>query len=134
MPGKLSLSLTFGFSLANDADSDGIVDDLDGDGIQNDVASLGRDTGGGFESITENIQAIEFYYTLANGTATTTPATVADVRSIQISLLARAGKSDRNFNNTQSYTTPSGAVWGPYGDNFRRRLLTTTVKCRNMGL
>lgn len=127
-------AITFGFSLDNDANGDGIVDDLNGDTIQNDVAPLARNSGSGFQPIAENIQAVEFYYILANGTATTAPAIVANVRSVQVTVLARAGNADRKFINTQMYTTPSGASWGPFGDNFRRRLVTIHVKCRNMGL
>ncbi|MGD9662582.1 MAG: hypothetical protein AB7U63_15045 [Porticoccaceae bacterium] len=51
---------------------------------------------------------------------------------MQISLLARADRPDTQFTNTETYTTASGAVWGPYNDNFRRRFQIITVQCRNM--
>jgi type IV pilus assembly protein PilW len=88
------------------------------------------------QAVAENIDSIEFYYTLANGTQTTAPtvAQLGDIRAIQISILARAGRDDRDFTNTMTYTTASGVNWGPFNDNFRRRLLITTVQCRNMGL
>ncbi len=100
----------------------------------------------GQSEIAENIEAIEFIYLDSSGTdlgdpTSTPPGTVpagaqADIRSIQVSILARAGKPDRKFTNTITYTPASGVAnnWGPYNDNFRRRLLITTVKCRNMGL
>jgi type IV pilus assembly protein PilW len=121
-------NITFGFSAANDADNDGIAD--------NGAADIGRNTGGGFQPVAENIHAIEFFYTLADGTQTSAPAAVDldNIRSVQITILARADRIDQNFYNSTQYTTPGGQNWGPNNDRFRRRLLTTTVKCRNMGL
>jgi type IV pilus assembly protein PilW len=95
---------------------------------------LGRRTPTNTQAIAENFEAIEFYYTMANGTQTLTPTPLADIRAVQISLLARAGRPDQNFANTATYTTASGVSWGPYNDNRRRRLLLTTVQCRNGGL
>ncbi len=124
--GDSNENITFGFSNANDSNGDGIAD--------NGAADLGRNTGGGFQSTAENIHAIEFFYTLADGSTSLAPANLADIRSVQITMLARAERADRKFVDTQGYATPGGQAWGPYNDNFRRRLLTTTVKCRNLGL
>ena len=128
--------IDYGFSPANDADRNGVVDDLDGDGILNDVAPLGRQTGGagGYQPIAENIQAIEFYYTLANGVQTLTPSQPGQVVAVQVTILARAAQRDQRFVDTRAYVTPSGATWGPYGDNYRRRMASMTIDCRNMGL
>ena len=91
----------------------------------------------GQSAVAENIEQLEFYYTLANGMQTTAP-TVAQlelIRSVEISILAVTGNSDRNYTNNQTYTSASGVDWSPVAnDNFRRRLQTMTVKCRNMGL
>jgi type IV pilus assembly protein PilW len=121
-------NITFGFSNANDADNDGIAD--------SGAADIGRNTGGGFQPVAENIHAIEFFYTLADGTQTSAPAAVDlnNIRSVQITFLARADRIDQNFYNATPYTTPGGQNLVPYNDSFRRRLVTTTVKCRNMGL
>jgi len=128
--------ITFGFSTDDDSNGDGIVDDLNGDGTVNDTASLGKDNGGGFHDIADNIQAIEFHYILDNGTSTTSPGTAQfnQIRSVQVSILARADRISKKFKDSKSYTTASGATWGPYDDEYRRRLLVTTVQCRNMGL
>lgn len=119
---------TVSYRLNGDGDGDGIVD---GGG----VSTLGRTTGAGvvFQPVAENIQAVEFRYLDSAGAVTAVPA---DIRSVQISILARAGQLDRKFTNTRTYTPASGVAnnWGPYNDNFRRRLLITTVKCRNLGL
>jgi type IV pilus assembly protein PilW len=103
------------------------------DGLQ----KLGRKNPNINQAVAENIEELEFFYTLADGTKTTTPsaAELAKIKSVQISILAKAGRPDRNFVNTATYTTASGAVWNPApDDNYRRRLLITTVQCRNMGL
>jgi len=122
--GDANETVTYGFAAGDDSEPNGIVDG-------NTVASLGRDTGGGFQPIAENIQAIEFNYLDEGGNAT---ATLTDVRSVEISILARTFRPDRNYTNNNSYTTPGGQTWGPYNDNFRRRFQTITVKCRNMGI
>jgi type IV pilus assembly protein PilW len=95
---------------------------------------IGRKVGAKKRAAAENIEELEFYYTLADGTNATAPANPSEIRSVQIAILARAGHEDPKFSNSKNYTTPSGGQWGPYDDGFRRRLLSTTVKCRNMGL
>lgn len=143
-------NITFGFAVADDANSDGIIDDLNGDGIINDMASLRRDTGGGLQPLAENIESVEFNYIMDDGTTSTavaeptttagTAATAAitvktldDIRAVQISILSRAENPDPKFTNNRTYTTGSGAIWGPFNDNFRRRFQISTVKLRNMG-
>lgn len=120
--------VTFGFSAANDADSDGIAD--------TGAADLGRDTGGNLQPIAEHIHAIEFNYILKDGTRSLTPSffQLPDIRAVQISILARASHFDSNYLNSMTYTTGSGATWGPFNDNYKRRFVTTTVQCRNLGL
>lgn len=130
---------TVTFRLNGDGDGDGIVD---GGG----VSTLGRVTGAGvvFQPIAENIEAIEFYYTLDDGTQTVTPtaATIPLIRSVQMTILARASQPDDKFTNTRTYTPASGTAWDLNGaaagnapnDNFRRRILMKTIQCRNMGI
>ena len=98
---------------------------------------IGRQVGSSSSTkraVAENIEEIEFYYTLADGTNATVTTNPSEIRSVQIAILARAGHEDSKFCNSKNYTKPSGDHWGPYDDGFRRRLLSTTVKCRNMGL
>ena len=137
---------TISYTINGDANNDGEVD-------SSGVSTVGRTTGAGvvYQPIAENIQAMEFLYTLADGTTTTGPvaaATLPDIRDVQVTILARAAKVDRTFTNNRVYCpgsnpyngTVSGCVsaggksWGPYNDNYRRRLLTATINCRNMGL
>lgn len=119
--------LDFGFPTGGDVLRDGIPDN------PNTVLSLGRRSGGAvaYPAIADNIQAIEFNYLDATSGVAATPA---DVRAVQVTILARADLPDRSYNNTIQYNAASGNPWGPYNDNFRRRLLITTIQCRNMGL
>ena len=128
------IDIGFSDAVNKDADGDGIPDsDSDGDGVP-DAISVGRridNSAGGYQPIAENIQAVEFLYFDSAGAVT---AVLGDIRSVQITILARASRSNQKFTNTMTYTTPSGQTWGPYNDNFRRRMLTTNVRCRNLGL
>ena len=144
-------SLRFTMDLNEDGDVFDPEEDLtyslyiDGSGKQN----IGRmDNTSGLPqngAVAENIDRIEFYYTLDDGSQTTTPTAVnlVNIRSVTISILARADRPDRTFINSTVYTAASNTVWdlnggGVFGnaamDNFRRRLLTSTIQCRNMGL
>ena len=102
------------------------------------VKSLGRKNPTTNQAVAEYIEQLEFYYTLSGGTTKTltpTAAELEEIRTVQISILAKARKPDSNFLNTATYTSGSGDTWGsPYNDNYRRRLLTTTVQCRNMNM
>lgn len=103
------------------------------DGIQ----KLGRNdlTGAlGNQAIAEYIEQIEFLYTMDDGTRTLAPAVLNDIRSVQISILARAAEVDDKFRSAVTYTSAFGTNWIYPADNIRRRLLTTSVKIRNMGL
>ncbi len=87
------------------------------------------------ELIADDVEALEFYYTLANGTRTTSPAASqrGNISQVGISILVRTEHpSFAGAPDTQVYTTLSGNDWGPYNDAYRRELVTTTVLCRNM--
>lgn len=96
-------------------------------------------------AVSEDIDAIEFFYTMDDGTQTTAPVELSDIRSVQISILSRTSNPDMEYINNLTYIPASGnAGWdlngvtagtgNPPNDNFRRRLLITTIVCRNMGL
>lgn len=84
--------------------------------------------------IAENIDEIEFFYTLADGTRVITPANQNardNIRMIGVSLLARTSAETR-ARETATYTAISGVNWGPFNDGFMRQLVTFTIMCRNM--
>lgn len=101
------------------------------DGIQ----KLGRASGAGpRQAVAENIEQIEFFYTTNTGAQTLAPANLNNIRSVQVSILSRANEVDPAFTEAVTYTSASGVNWAYAADNFRRRLLITTVKFRNLGL
>lgn len=120
----------------------------------NTVPAIGRAVNGGaVVPLAENIQALEFVYLDSGGNPT---ITLADITTVQVSILARADRPDPKFVNTFNYFPAScpqpappapaddtcvsltawdfdGAVNGSnaFNDNFRRRLLITTIQLRN---
>lgn len=92
----------------------------------------------GFQIIAENIEVLNLVYFDENAVVLATPLTganLAKVRSIQVTLLARTDREDQDYKNTTVYRNPQGTtLFSAPGDGYRRRLLTTTVQCHNMGL
>lgn len=137
--------VTFGLA-GVDADTNGLVDDIDtdNDGMVDAVVTLTRRPGAGAaQAVSDGIQAIEFFYTLDNGAQTLLPtaAQLDQIQTVQITMLAVANQRDPKYTNTDTFTTGSGAQWTPLlvsgsatGDNYRRRLLTSSVNIRNQGL
>lgn len=130
------------FHFTMDLNSDGDCSDInenvtfslttDDEGIQH----LGRKSSsdGAVDLVIPNLEGIEFYYTLADGTQTSSPISPNQIRLVQISLLVKTSRQDEDYINQTTYSTPSGTTWGPFDDHSRRRFLTTTVLCQNMGL
>jgi type IV pilus assembly protein PilW len=94
-------------------------------------SDLGRKVGAGNNKpVAENIDALNFVYLREDGTPT---ASVSEVRSVQITLVARSDRVDSRYTDTAVYTNQQGiAILGPINDNFRRRHLTAQVNCRNL--
>ena len=154
--------IAFTADLDGDGTIDTVTQDTNGNGIDlADMERIAYTLNGtnlqrwatvGWQTMAEHVENVEFQYVLANGTQTTTPtaAQLANIRSVRISILVSTEYPDPNFTNPRTYlpasndpyfTSPanlSGTVWGPFAGtataNFRRRLLTITVNCRNMGL
>ena len=107
------------------------LQDADGDGdtdlVRNDH------NGAGVQMFAEDIDALNFVYLNQNGLVTTIPA---DMRSVQISVLAKTAHPSRGYVNKAVYQNQRGqTIFIPLsGDQHRRRLLTAEVKCRNLGL
>ncbi|MEA3386753.1 MAG: PilW family protein [Thermodesulfobacteriota bacterium] len=129
-----------GFAYAFDADGDGILDtynvvgnqqviwavDSDGD---NDL-DRNLDTNGNGD-IDENDGPGLGGNGLIGGTAIP-DVNPQDIRAVHIWMLARTEHGDNSFLNTKTYTVGNKVITP--NNNLRMRLLTTTVKCRNMGL
>jgi type IV pilus assembly protein PilW len=100
-----------------DSDGDGVPDTLYRNGVP----------------VAQNIDWLNFVYFDANGNQT---ATLADIRSVQITIVARTEhKLLYGSKNNKVYSNPQNtASWNAPGDNVSRRILTTTIKCRNLGI
>jgi len=121
----ISYSLYDAFEFATPPSNDGLDDDL---ALQ---VTTAAGTTAGRQVVAENISRLEFRYLDESGNP---PATLDDIRSIQVSLMVEAAQPDtKTPPGVKTYTTPSGAVW-PSRAEFRSVYLTTTVQCRNMGL
>ncbi|MCF8069560.1 MAG: prepilin-type N-terminal cleavage/methylation domain-containing protein [Desulfobacterales bacterium] len=110
-------------------------------------AGTGRKVATGHQQAIENIEQLEFFYLDQDGVLTTVES---QVRTVVISVLARADNPDRNVTNNQTYTPASqlaeyggtpGAAYGVtpaegwvVNDNFRRRMQIMRVECRNVGI
>ncbi|WP_319574494.1 prepilin-type N-terminal cleavage/methylation domain-containing protein [uncultured Desulfobacter sp.] len=101
--------------------------DAYGDG-DNDIGRQAGASASTKRAIAENIENLEFRYLDADGAVETDPN---EIKTVQISILARVGKRDRKFFNNMTYTSASGAAWGPYNDGFRRRFQIVTIHLRN---
>jgi type IV pilus assembly protein PilW len=154
-----TLDITGGESDGKDNDTDGSVDEADenrfSDGscddtnenityslyTANGIQKLGRDTGGGNQPVAENIDALDFVYLdednniLDDDGSGNVTTSIASVRSVQITMVARTGKRDPGYTNHTSYKNQQDTtIYIALNDNFRRKLSTAEVECRNLGL
>ena len=141
---NFTMDITGGESDGNNNDGDGQIDEADehyngvitdiGDDITYSLAggNLVRNDLSGNQIVANNIDWLDFEYLDWQGNVT---AALGEIRSVQITLVARAGRTDRAFTNNLTYQNQqlSRSYVAP-GDNFRRRVLSTTIRCRNMGI
>jgi hypothetical protein len=66
------------------------------------------------------------------GVALASEVDISRIRAVKIWLLARTARVDRDFTDSTTYVVSDKQLQCP--DNFRCRLLTTAVSCRNMSL
>jgi len=66
---------------------------------------------------------------------TATPCTVSDLvnaTSAKIYVLARSREASPNYTDTKTYTLGTAGAVGPFNDNFKRHVFTTTVRLTNI--
>jgi type IV pilus assembly protein PilW len=68
----------------------------------------------------------------AEGTLLPTLVGLDSIRAVKIWMLVRSAQPDQQYNNTNTYVVANRRIVP--GDSFRRRVLTTTVTFRNLGL
>ena len=118
--------------------------DTDADGTSDALGRNDVNSGAGTQLLAENIDQLNYVYldgsrNALNDMATSVdPAVLPDIRSIQVTMVARSGVIDSDYTNNETYQNqnPGGSevIYTAPGDNFRRRLLSTEIKCRNLGL
>jgi len=83
------------------------------------------------EVIAENVDALNFVYLDGSGQVTTS---LSSIRSVEITIVAGTGRKDPGYVGPTSYRNQQGEeIFSPGPDGFRRKLLSTNIKCRNMG-
>ncbi len=102
-----------------------------------------------WQTVADNISAVDFVYLDLNGTditasvianptaqyATTNLPFIDSIRSIEMSIVARTGRIDKSFGGTPAYLNQQGTeILAAQADHYRKRLITTTIFCRNLGL
>jgi len=133
-------------SFTEDADGDSTLTSItyslytDTDGIQ----KLGRNTGAGTRAVADNIDVIDFVYLDKDGNDldegggnVISPAGIAKIRSVQVTVVARTGIQDVTYTNTDDYYNQHDLgtpLLAAPNDHFRRKLLSTNIKFRNLGL
>jgi prepilin-type N-terminal cleavage/methylation domain-containing protein len=153
-------SITFD-SDAGGGDTDGVDNDKDGSTDEADEAfysdgtadgnvtfSLGDGDGDGDNDllrngnlIAENIDALDFVYlsrasppvVLNPGGGNVSAANRSLIRSVEVTVVARAERADPGYIDSTDYRNQRNMViLAAPNDNFRRRQIDTTIKCRNL--
>jgi type IV pilus assembly protein PilW len=140
-------------AFALDSDEDGDLDTnelelvayrLNGDQLQKlTFASAGSPPAAAWETVAENVDALDFVYLddsdPPNVLAPPLNAVLDQIRSVQITLVARAGDNPSALEKAPAdnrfYLNQQGtAIFNGGGDHFHRLSLTAQVNCRNIGL
>jgi len=88
-----------------------------------------------YQVVAENIDNLQFRYLLSDGTWTNDPAAagqIPNVRAVEISLLARTANTNRGYIDPNTYSI--GDVNYNPNNAYRRKLLCSIIKTRNIGL
>lgn len=126
-----------GFAYAFDLDSDGYPDfnDADGDGLQDTgeatTWAVDVDGDGKLETTLDtNNDGVIDTNDVSGGISLGTTVDIDRIVMVQIWLLARSPVVDNKFSNNQTYVLGYNRL--AVNDNYRRRLLSESVGCRNM--
>lgn len=122
-----------GFAYAIDADGDGVLDTDGG----NTIWAVPDGGGNWFDLDTNDDGAITAADDTDNsgvldGDDTGIVWDVTDIRAVRVWLLAETVHSSQSFSETASFVVGEKVITP--GDNKRHRLLSTIIKCRNLGL
>ena len=153
---QFTMDITGGESDLKDNDSDGTIDEAAEDiypdglttGTDEDITyalndnnadgdtDLERTDNGVTRLIAENIDALDFVYLDKDSAVLAAPvADPSDIRAVQITEVARTEQGDSDHSNSVEYKNKQGTtILTAQNDSFRRIMMTTHIKCRNLGL
>jgi type IV pilus assembly protein PilW len=114
---------TFAFAYAFDYNHDGNLDTDDGTENGNIIWGYDSDPLDEENQLTTN---------LLTGSDLAAPVPLSDIRAVRVWVLARTSEPVRGHFESRTYGVGDRMISS--ADNFQRRLITTTVFCRNMGL
>jgi type IV pilus assembly protein PilW len=134
-------------AFSEDTDADGTPTDIaysmyvDTDGVQ----KLGRTVAAGQIPVAEHIDVLNFVYLdknandLADDGAgnVANPANIDKICSVELTIVARTAIQDRGYVDTDAYYNQRDLVnpiLNPPNDRHRRKLLSTHIRCRNLGM
>jgi type IV pilus assembly protein PilW len=112
---------------------------VDTEGVQ----KLGRTVVAGNTPVAEYIDRLNFVYLDKDGNDladdgagnVTTPANIDRIRSVEVTVVARTGIEDRGYIDTDAYYNQRGdEILPAQNDHYRRKLLSTHIRCRNLGI
>ncbi len=114
------------FAYAYDADGDGDIDQQGGRII------WAVPVGGSWFNLDDNNDGKIDINDTAGGADTGTSVNFSDIRAVRVWLLVRSSRTDSTYRNPDTYVV--GANHYTPADNYRRKLVKTTIKLRNAGL
>ena len=146
---------TAAIAFTTDADGNGTLDnsDLEQVGFRLNVAQDGSALAGtagktpdhvlrkfscgavSWQPFAQDIETVRFVYFDHAGTIVPEadlPGRLNEIRGVQISLVGRQTKQEKNYSNRHVYRDPQGDIlYAAPGDHLRRQMVTSTVTCRN---
>ncbi len=94
--------------------------------------NLGQDNG--YQAVAQDIDNMQIRYQRSDGTWTDDPAgSEANIRAVQVYLVGRTPSPQRGYRDRTVYNFANNPITNP-NDAYRRQVLSSTVKTRNLGL
>jgi prepilin-type N-terminal cleavage/methylation domain-containing protein len=131
---NLSRSYTMGDHIFR---ADVIIYKVDEDGTHPKLQRKNLSSNSGSTTVAEDIDSFQVRYRLNDGSWVTASAAnfnPANVRAIEVSLLARTGRTIRGYTDPNTYILGGDDVTPTPADNYRRKVLTSVIETRNIGL
>jgi type IV pilus assembly protein PilW len=115
--------------------ADVIIYRVDENAIHPSLQRTNLSSSSGSTTVAEDIDSLQIRYRLSDGSwvkASDANFNPANVRAIEVSLLARTGRTIRGYTDQNTYNLGGDSI-AP-ADNYRRKVLTTVIETRNIGL